>query len=478
MNMTNIQPGLANTLPVSQRDDLAARIDDTWDAMFAMDHAEVEKFQLSALRRRFEELVPRVAVLKNRADKAGITRIDSLEDAVPLLFDHVAYKAYPISLIEKKRFDLLTRWLGGLTSVDLSDVEAAQCTGIDQWLDLLERETELRVYHTSGTSGKLSFIPRSVDERAVWNQSLLKIFEPFGSEPGLRLGNEDARMPVIFPNVGKGRYTAQHLIPYLRDVVAPTPEDCHILDGAVSADVVALSGRIRLAQAKGTLAEMTITEEERSALREYLGSLEGRAQRAREFLLRMADQLAGKRVFVGSITSILVPAAQEGLKRGVEHVFAPGSLGFTGGGTKDAVIPDNWEAMLTQFTGVAKWQIGYAMTEQSPVMPRCPQGRYHIPAYSLVFLLDPATGAPLPRAGTQTGRFAAFDILVQTYWGGIVSGDKVTVEWDGGCPCGRKGAFIHDNITRYSAIETGDDKVTCSATIDNSDAAFQTLLAG
>jgi hypothetical protein len=192
----------------------------------------------------------------------------------------------------------------------------------------------------------------------------------------------------------------------------------------------------------------------------------------------MADQLAGKRVFMGSVTSILVPAAQEALTRGIEHVFAPGSMGFTGGGNKDAAIPDGWEAMLTQFTGIAKWQIGYAMTEQSSIMPRCPQGRYHIPAYGIVFLLDPATGAVLPRNGTQTGRFAAFDILAQTYWGGIVSGDKVTVEWDEGCPCGRKGAFIHDNITRYSAIETGDDKITCSATIDNSDAAFQTLLEG
>ena len=476
--MTEFRTTLANTPAIGQRDDLAAGVDATWDAIFAMDPRLVEQYQLSALRRRFEELMPRVAVLKNRADNAGITRIDSLQDVVPLLFDHAAYKAYPISLIEKKRFDMLTRWLGGLTSIDLSGVEARQCTGIDQWLDLLERETELRVYHTSGTSGKLSFIPRSVGERAVWNQSMLKIFEPFGNEPGSRLGDDGARMPVIFPTAGKGRYTAQHLIPYLRDVVAPTPEDCHILEGAVSADAVALSGRIRLAQAKGTLAQMTLDEEERVALREYLASLEGRARHAREFLLRMADQLAGKRVFVGSVTSILVPAAQEGLARGSRRVFAPDSLGFTGGGTKDAVVPDDWESMLMQFAGIAKWQIGYAMTEQSPVMPRCPQGRYHIPGYSIVFLLDPATGAVLPRSGTQTGRFAAFDILAQTYWGGIVSGDKVTIEWDGGCSCGRKGAYIHDNITRYSAIETGDDKITCSATIDNSDAAFQTLLEG
>jgi hypothetical protein len=65
----------------------------------------------------------------------------------------------------------------------------------------------------------------------------------------------------------------------------------------------------------------------------------------------------------------------------------------------------------------------------------------------------------------------------QTYWGGIITGDKVTVDYDGNCKCGRHGPFVHDNIGRFSEAVTGDDKVTCSATIDNTDAALQQLLA-
>jgi hypothetical protein len=82
----------------------------------------------------------------------------------------------------------------------------------------------------------------------------------------------------------------------------------------------------------------------------------------------------------------------------------------------------------------------------------------------------------LPRTGTQTGRFACMDLLPSTYWGGIISGDKVTVEWDRECPCGRKGAHIHRDITRYSEAITGDDKITCASTIDNTDTSLRQLL--
>ena len=68
------------------------------------------------------------------------------------------------------------------------------------------------------------------------------------------------------------------------------------------------------------------------------------------------------------------------------------------------------------------------------------------------------------------------DLLPSSYWGGIVTGDQVTLEWDRVCPCGRKGVHAHDSISRYSEAVTGDDKITCAATIDNTDAALQQLL--
>ena len=81
------------------------------------------------------------------------------------------------------------------------------------------------------------------------------------------------------------------------------------------------------------------------------------------------------------------------------------------------------------------------------------------PPYIIPFVLDPESGKRLPRQGTQTGRFAFMDLIAESYWPGMVTGDKVTIEWDRQCACGRKGAYVHDSVIRYSDEVTGDDKV-------------------
>jgi hypothetical protein len=57
-----------------------------------MDRAEVESFQLRSAQRRFEELAPKVRLLKRQVD-AGITAIRTLQHLVPLLFKDAVYKS-------------------------------------------------------------------------------------------------------------------------------------------------------------------------------------------------------------------------------------------------------------------------------------------------------------------------------------------------------------------------------------------------
>jgi hypothetical protein len=51
-----------------------------------------------------------------------------------VLYNHTVFKSYPMSLLEKNRFDLLTRWFDRLTPIDLSHFDAAKCEGIDDWM--------------------------------------------------------------------------------------------------------------------------------------------------------------------------------------------------------------------------------------------------------------------------------------------------------------------------------------------------------
>ena len=81
------------------------------------------------------------------------------------------------------------------------------------------------------------------------------------------------------------------------------------------------------------------------------------------------------------------------------------------------------------------------------------------------YVLDLDSGQPLPRTGKQTGRAAFFDMTADSCWGGLVTGDMVTVDWDHRCECGRTSHAFEKKIHRVSEIrEEGDEKITCAAT--------------
>ena len=67
-------------------------------------------------------------------------------------------------------------------------------------------------------------------------------------------------------------------------------------------------------------------------------------------------------------------------------------------------------------------------------------------------------------AGKTEGRAAFFDLSIDGRWGGIITGDRIEVDF-GPCACGAHTPSIRDNIVRYSDL-TGDDKIACSGTID------------
>ena len=94
----------------------------------------LEAMKLLGLQQRFGELRDRVPILKKLADEQRVEEITELDNVVPLMFAHPMYKSYPISLLDKNKFGLLTKWLQKLTTVDLSEVDVSGCQGIDDWI--------------------------------------------------------------------------------------------------------------------------------------------------------------------------------------------------------------------------------------------------------------------------------------------------------------------------------------------------------
>ena len=96
---------------------------------------------------RFQQHRQSIEMLRKLADRLGITELNEFDDVVPLMFSHTAFKSYPAALIDKKRFDLMTKWLDKLTSYDLSNVDTTGCTSIDDWIDRLDEQTPLAGHH-------------------------------------------------------------------------------------------------------------------------------------------------------------------------------------------------------------------------------------------------------------------------------------------------------------------------------------------
>jgi hypothetical protein len=441
------------------------------DAAHQVPQKDAEALQLAALKERFSSLRDRLKVLKATADEQGVDTINTLEDGVALVFPHTVYKSYPSSLLEQSRFDRLTKWLGGFTSLDLSKVDVSGCDGIDSWLDAMEAQTGLAISHSSGTSGTLSFLPRPSREAALKGRVSAMSIRDFWGLPkrseneewyavttGYRWGySEDARSARWVVNEFTGK--EENFFP--------------LHDMKMSADIMYVAARVRRAQARGEIDQLQISPALRARQAEFEATQKSAAQAVDKMLERLVS-LKGKKVYIGGQTPIHVAIAQRGIAEGHTNLFGSDVIIQTGGGAKGINLPDNWTDLLFEFTGASKVNHIYGMTEVNMATSKCSHGRYHIPPWILFYVLDPDSGKPLPREGQQTGRAAFFDLVPDTYWGGFVTGDEVTASWDP-CGCGRKTVHMDSRIQRYSEKQGGDDKITCAAAGDAHAAAIDFL---
>jgi len=432
---------------------------------FSLDGAVLAEIQLEGLRKRFRELVGRIPILGRIAAEQRLEDIGSLEAGALLLLPHTLYKSYPLSAIETERFTQLTRWLATLTSVDLSAVDASRCECIDDWIDALDAQTTLRLRHSSGTTGKLSFIPNSTPEDYTSVMGFKGYFEGFGAEPDAHVEGV-GELPVIAFAHRKGAMgsarSCDAIVKYLyggdeSKLIATNP-------GRISADLLSLGGRLEGARAKGERGRLQLSPALRQRREEFAREQARQPQRLREFFERVSA-LRGERVILHGILPAVFATAEEGLRQGFERLFSPASLFFLVGGAKGRVFPADYREQIERFAGVAYPPTGYGMTEAASSITRmCPQGRYHIQPNIIPYLLDPDSGAPRPRCGVQSGRYGFIDIAAQTRWGGFLTSDLMTLDFgdETRCECGRRGAYIRGEIRRLSGGEGGDDKITCA----------------
>ena len=434
--------------------------------MMGVPRAELGALHHAGLKKRFEQFRHSLPMLERLADVQSIDRIDKLDDVLPLLFTHATYKSYPASLLEKQRFDQLTKWLAKLTTVDLSRVDTKDCHTIDDWIQALKRDTPLTVAHTSGTSGTMSFLPWSGSEwRRMVGHYPLYFFQKFGEKaPPYKI---PLNIPCIYPFFRHGSMAHTLVNDSFAEIIAGSEERFHAAyPGRVSADMLLLAAKRRAAVARGEVDKLKIAPELEARREEFEAQQRDMPQHVAQFFDTIHSTLAKKQVFMMATSNLLYSMAETGLKRGMRAVFDPSSVLVTGGGGKGMVLPDDWQEPVKAFFGVDRLHMGYGMTEMTGQFCMCEHGHYHCSPWVIPFILDPETGNALPRHGTVTGRFAFFDLLPDARWGGFVTGDEVTMTWDDPCPCGRTTSYLHGKIRRVSEKrnDAGEEKISCAAT--------------
>ncbi len=148
--------------------------------------------------------------------------------------------------------------------------------------------------------------------------------------------------------------------------------------------------------------------------------------------------------------------------------FDPDNCIYVGGGLKRALLPDDYQEFVHDTFNIPPSRTfqNYSMQELNSGMPKCREGgRYHLPPWIVPFLLNANGDELLPMgSGEVEGRAAFFDLSLDGRWGGVITGDKISIEF-GPCGCGNKGPSIRDNIVRYADLQ-GDDKIGCAGTVD------------
>ncbi|MDG2004008.1 MAG: hypothetical protein P8J20_11815 [Novosphingobium sp.] len=426
---------------------------------------EVEAVQLTAMNMRLAERRDQVQMLAKLADTQGIDSVGSIDELAPLLMPHDIYKSYPISLLSKQKFAKLNQWLTKLTRYSPEEVDVSGCDSIDSWLTKIREESPLDVGASSGSSGTCSFYPKSKRDYQLSATGMrVQLAQKFGEDP--RPGDIDGKLHAIIPLYKDGHASMGSFGKYYSQAFGHGDPDYwhYCFDFKLSSDLMWLAARLRAAQAKGDAGKVDVPASLLARREEWEQSQRDMPAKQLAFVERMIKELKGERVFVMSTSNLLYTAAKRGLEEGLSGVFAPDSVFMGGGGAKGVALPDDLEEVICKFFNTDRMIASYGMTEMNSFSVMCDHDRYHVPPWVTIYLLDIENGQLLPRQGTQTGRASFFDMTADSCWGGIVTGDVVTVDWDTPCECGRTTYALDKQINRVSEIQGGDDKISCAAT--------------
>ena len=402
-------------LSVLQQELLAAAPAWACGADLGPEVTETRRSALLACHERYLALVP---AYRRLAESQGLPRIVGLDVVVDNLLLSGLFKTYDSALLQSGDFAAMTDWLGDVSTLrpssDLVGVE-----GVADWRARL-RKSGVFLSFSSGTSGRLSFVPRD----AATFRALLQNGATY-ADPDLPLHGFDCL------------------------VAGPRGEGIGLLDAG--------NGLARASLRSHFLFDRALTADDvRGPAAGWLDAAGVEAAYAGAFEFLRAAHGDGHRVLVFG-APFQVRRLCERIAAGVGRLpSAEGSLVVTGGGWKafsgERLARPELLRLVAATLGIGAGQCidAYSTCELNAALSSCRHGRYHVPPLLEAVVLDEALTGVLGRPGE--GLLAFLDPFALSYPGFVITGDRAVLDF-GRCGCGRAGAFVDGEIQRTAGAE-------------------------
>lgn len=419
--------------------------------------AELLPVQLEAANERLRTQADNIPLLANRAESGGVNEIRRPADLVPLLFAHTTYKTYAEGWLNERRWDRMGKWLATVSTRPVENLDTDGAETLDDWLKRLESVGHY-LSCSSGTTGKPAML--SCTEGDIELSAKINI-EALLWATGLTRG-EDRKFLGLGPQFAAPREDAirQAMVDCFSSRYPPYQfGDGEPLTVGSMVDMITLRRKLT----DGSARPSEIAEFERIAT-QRAADMDTSANKAIDAVV---EARALPLLATGMFATLYQIAEGIRAKGHGGDDFNPNNAMMVAGGLKGAALPENYREYVLETFNVAADRLyhAYSMREINATFPLCHAERYHISPWVLMLPLDTSGEQLLDADGGEIeARAAFFDASIEGRWGGVISGDRVSVSF-AKCRCGHQGPTVGRDITRYAELP-GGDKITCAGSID------------
>ena len=399
---------------------------------YKADVKEVEKLRFQAIRASHKYHYDNNKFYNKYIKSKGLGSQITRSDYHKILIPSETFKSYPMEFPEDDLYEF-SKWMDNIASVNIPTLKGK----VGSLEEMLERFDKAGIFigFSSGTSGKMTFLPRDEYTRQMLVESYVSTVE---AHVEIYKGKENFILGIprksYLQIAWNGRNVAN----------AISPGKVFFAFDELPADIV----RLRTGKAKGIKDKLI-----KATMNLLLPRIE---RKAIEKMIKALKEKRGERVILLAPPWMLQAISKEIIGRGIDVELREDSIISSTGGFKgrEPIERKELNKLIRDAFGISpdRYTDLYGMTESNSIIMECLEGHTkHFPPWIEPILFDDNL-EPIEPNGKTKGRYGFLEPSPISFPGFILTGDQVTVDWDG-CDMDDIDGPVITNIERIAGVE-------------------------